>query len=294
MRTIEVDEALVRAVLREQCADLAGLALTEVDGGWGNMTWRLGDDLAVRMPRIERDPALLRREQRWLPTLARSLPLPTPVPVRVGEPSARFPYPWTVVEWVPGEPADRSPMQRADGLAGFLRALHREAPADAPAGSKRAVPPAAIAGDFDHWVRVLGARPEVAAARRVWQQAVAAPGWGRPPVWVHGDLHPANVVVANGTLCGVLDFEEMSAGDPAADLAAAWVLLPAGAAAGFFEAYGDADEATVHRARGWAVLRAMVLISIGDMWAQGLPGGKQTWGPAGEAALDRALNPDRL
>lgn len=286
MQMIAIDETLVRSVLREQCPDLAGLELTEVAGGWGNMTWRLGPDLAVRMPRIDHAPT---PERQWLPVLADRLPLPTPVPLRVGEPSERFPHTWTVVRWVPGEPADHHPLERADGLADFLRALHHEAPAGAPVNPKRGVPPAAIAADFDYWAPVLKSRPAVAAARRVWEEAVAAPAWGRPPVWLHADLHPANVIVAGGTLCGVIDFEEMCAGDPANDLAAAWVLLPAGAAEEFFSTYGGADEATVRRARGWAVLRAMVLISIGDRWAQGLPGGKQTWGRAGEAALDRAL-----
>jgi aminoglycoside phosphotransferase (APT) family kinase protein len=128
-----------------------------------------------------------------------------------------------------------------------------------------------------------------AGAERVWKQSVAAPDWPGPPVWLHGDLHPANVVVSGGTLSGVLDFGELCAGDPATDLSAAWLLLPAGAAARFFEAYALADEATIQRARGWAVLRALSLIGIGLNGERGLPGGKPTWLPAGRAALERAL-----
>jgi aminoglycoside phosphotransferase (APT) family kinase protein len=108
-------------------------------------------------------------------------------------------------------------------------------------------------------------------------------------VWLHGDLHPANVVVSGGTLAGVLDFGELCAGDPATDLAAAWVLLPAGTASRFFDAYAMADEATIRRARGLAVLRAFVLIGIGQAGEQGLLGGKPTWLPAGWAALERVL-----
>src|SRR5215467_4055601 len=107
---VEIDEALVRSVLREQHPDLAGLELREVAGGWDNRMWRLGEKLAVRMPRTERAPSLLRIEQRWLPVLARSLPLPVPVPVRAGEASKRFPRTWTVVRWVDGEPGDRAPI----------------------------------------------------------------------------------------------------------------------------------------------------------------------------------------
>jgi len=102
---------------------------------------------------------------------------------------------------------------------------------------------------------------------------------------VHGYLHPANVVVADGTLAGVVDF-----GDPASDLATAWVLLPAGAAARFFAAYAEADEATVRRARALAVLKGLFLILMGQNGDRGLPGGKPAWGPAGWAALDRVLS----
>src|SRR5450432_2817868 len=102
---IDIDEALVRSLLREQHPDLAEFGLREVIGGWDNQMWRLGEELAVRMPRTPRAPALLRTEQQWLPILATDLPLPVSIPVRVGEPSARFPKTWTVVRWVAGEPA---------------------------------------------------------------------------------------------------------------------------------------------------------------------------------------------
>src|ERR1017187_9066626 len=85
MDNADIDEALVRALLHEQHPDLAGLALRAVAGGWDNRMWRLGEELAVRLPRTPRAPSLLRTEQRWLPFLAPGLPLPIPVPVRAGE-----------------------------------------------------------------------------------------------------------------------------------------------------------------------------------------------------------------
>ena len=284
------DQDLVRALLRDQHPDLADLELRDVEGGWDNQLWRLGDELAVRLPRTERAPALLRTEQTWLPVLAPRLPLPTPDPVRIGTPSSRFPHTWTIARWVHGEPADRSPITRIDAaevLAGFLRALHDRAPAEAPANPARGVPLACMHHGDDGPFDALADHPGIEDARELWQAALAAPDRQGPALWLHGDLHPANVVVRNGTLAGVIDFGELCAGDPATDLSAAWLLLPAGAAGRFFDAYGPVDDATMARARGWALLRAVGLIGIGRNGRLGLPGGKPTWEPAGHAALER-------
>lgn len=280
-----MDDELVRRLLQEQHPDLADLEIREVVGGWGNQMWRLGDELAVRMPRTPRAPELLLREYRWLPEVAPRLPLPVPVPVRLGQPSELFPRTWLVTQWVAGEPADFAPItadSAADTLATFLQALHVPAPADAPSDSTTRGVSMRNLGIVE-MVEYVGAGDDV---REVWADALAAPEWDGPAVWLHGDLHPANVVVANGTLAGVIDFEELCAGDPAGDLAAAWVLLPAGGAKRFFDAY-PVDEATVQRARGWAVLRSLFLISMGINGDKGLPGGKPHWGPAGCAALER-------
>jgi aminoglycoside phosphotransferase (APT) family kinase protein len=106
---------------------------------------------------------------------------------------------------------------------------------------------------------------------------------------VHGDLHPANVVVSDGTLSGIVDFGAMCAGDPAWDLAAAWVLLPADTASRFFDRYAHADEAAIRRARGLAAMKSLFLMLMGQNGERGLPGGKSNWGPVGRAALDRVL-----
>ncbi|WP_327393724.1 aminoglycoside phosphotransferase family protein [Streptomyces sp. NBC_01186] len=305
MGNFEIDTSLVRSLVREQHPDLAGLDLRAVDGGWDNQLWRLGEELAVRMPRTERAPSLLRKEHRWLPALAPRLPLPVPTPTRIGEPSARFPRPWTIAAWVPGEPADRAPISHdraADTLAGFLKALHTQAPAEAPTSPDRGVPLGTLADAVEKTlaeVAAEGVADDLRNVRDIWDEALAAPDWQGPPVWLHGDLHPANVVVSNGTLSGVIDFGDLCAGDPAVDLAAAWVLLPAGAASRFFDAYANADGdgagagagagAMIRRARGLAALKCLFLIRMGQAGERGLPGGKPTWGPAGRAALDRVL-----
>ncbi|GGN09994.1 aminoglycoside phosphotransferase family protein [Streptomyces fuscichromogenes] len=293
---IEITAELVHDLLRDQHPDLAGLPVREVTGGWGNQMWRLGDELAVRMPRMDGTSDLLRKECRWLPVLAPRLPLPVPTPVRIGEPSARFPRPWSVMTWVHGEPLDHTSIRRGDHaagtLAGFLRALHAEAPGDAPAGSDRGGHPEQCTEGFEDFLRAIapgGLAADVGAVRAVWDDAVAAPEWEGPPVWLHGDLHPANVVVSDGTLSGVIDFDSMFAGDPAWDLAAVWVLLPAGADSRFFEVYPQVDDGTIRRARGLAAMKSLFLVLMGQSGDRGLPGGKPTWGPAGRAALGRVL-----
>jgi aminoglycoside phosphotransferase (APT) family kinase protein len=292
MDEFRFEQDLVRALLRDQHPDLADLELRDVNGGWDNQQWRLGEGLAVRLPRTERAPDLLHIEQTWLPVLAKLLPLPTPTPVRIGKPSRLFEHTWTIARWVEGEPADHAPITRIDAaevLAEFLSVLHHKAPADAPANPTRGIPLAGLREKCDSWFEVVADRATADAARGVWETAVAAPAWQGAPLWLHGDLHPANVVVRDGMLAGVIDFGEMCAGDPATDLSAAWILLPAGAASRFFDVYGHADEATIARARGWAVLRALGLIEIGRNGRLGLPGGKPTWESAGYATLERVL-----
>ena len=289
----EITADLVRDLLQEQHPDLAGLAIREVAGGWGNQMWRLGDELAVRMQRMDRTPELQLKERRWLPVLAPRLPLPVPVPVRFGEPSERFPKHWTVMTWVPGEPLDHGAISRgthaADMLAGFLQALHVQAPAGAPVATDRGAHPRDCTGGFENFFQAVAPDDIAAGVRAVWDDAVAAHAWEGPPVWVHGDLHPANVVVSDGTLSGIVDFGALFAGDPAWDLAAAWVLLPAGTASRFFDTYAQADEAAIRRARGLAALKSLFLMRMGQNGDRGLPGGKPHWGPAGRAALDRVL-----
>ena len=180
----------------------------------------------------------------------------------------------------------------ADALAGFLTALHEPAPAGAPDGRGRGGPlaqldvttelPAAVAGTG----ATPGPAPEPDAIRAVWEDVVAAPAWHGSPLWLHGDLHPANVLTADGELCGVVDFGDLCAGDPALDLAACWILLPDDEAIARFRQACPlaADDATWRRARGWAVWRAVGSFLVA---AAPHPGGKPTWGPPALASLER-------
>lgn len=288
---VDIDEPTVRALLVEQHPDLADLPLRELTAGWDNVLWRLGHDLVVRLPRRQLSAQLMINEQRWLPHLAPSLPLPIPSPIRLGVPSSVYPWSWSVVPWLDGRPGDRAKITRPDHaarrLGEFFRALHREAPPDAPRNPFRGIPLSERTDTFESRLRSLMGKVDLDATRAVWDRAVAAEPWSGPPVWLHGDAHPANVLVSGGSVCAVLDFGDVCAGDPATDLAAAWMLLPSLAMPAFFEAYGAIDAALTRRALGWAVLFGLMLLEIGLDRSPG--SGHPTYEPIARATLARTL-----
>jgi aminoglycoside phosphotransferase (APT) family kinase protein len=259
---VDVDEALVRALLEEQQPDLADRSLRLVAFGWDNAIFRVGADLVARLPRRELAVSLVEHEQRWLPALAPTLPLPIPAPVRVGRPGQGYPWPWSICPWFDGasalETPPDDPIATAEALGGFLQALHRPAPPDAPRNPYRGIPLA------DRAQRTLDAVDHVdgidrGAVRARWEDLAATPPWTGPALWLHGDVHPGNLLVAGGRLSAVLDFGDLTSGDPASDLAVAWMLLPAEARPVFRAAAGDVDDATWRRAQGWALALGLVI-----------------------------------
>jgi aminoglycoside phosphotransferase (APT) family kinase protein len=266
---VDVSADLVRRLLADQHPDLARLPVTFLANGWDNVMFRVGDELIVRMPRRELGAEILVHEQRWLSLLARALPLQIPYPERTGLPALGYPWPWSIVPYIPGEPAaDTNTLDlghAAAAMGGFLGALHVPAPADAPANPFRGVPLRDRAGTFDANLRLVAGQVDAGAARRVWDAALEAPGHEGPPVWVHGDLHPANVLVDDGRISGVIDFGDITSGDPAVDLAVAWMLLPVRWHAAFRDAYaaggGAAGGALWTRGKGWALYLALVFLA---------------------------------
>ncbi|GAA3453505.1 aminoglycoside phosphotransferase family protein [Dactylosporangium matsuzakiense] len=261
---IEIDAGLVRALLLAQHPDLAALPLRLTAIGWDNMTYRLGERLAVRLPRIRAGAELLRHEQRWLPVLAGRLPVPVPVPERLGAPHGEvFPWPWSVVPWIPGRSAEHAPPAPAQAAAfgRFLAALHRPAPVDFPRNDWRGIALADASGRVEELFQALAGEVP-AAVREHWREALSA---APAPLTtcVHGDLHPKNVVVDDGRLAAVLDWGDMTAGDPAIDLAAAWMLFPVRSHTDIWAAYGGVPAATTARAKGWTVFFGLTLLDAG-------------------------------
>ena len=267
-----IDADLLRALLHGQHPDLAGLPLALADSGWDNQMWRLGPDLALRLPRRAASAPLISHEQTWLPMLAPRLPLPVPAPLRVGRPSALFPAPWSVLPWLRGQPADLAPPPEdaaAAALVAFLAALHQPAPAAAPVNPFRGVALAARAAVCEQRMASLVEWSNLVtpAVRQAWDAALAAALDG-PPTWIHGDLHPLNLLVHGGALSAVIDWGDMAQGDPATDLAAIWMLLDSPAArSAAMQSYPAPSPATWARARGWAVMFGVFLAHSGQTGA---------------------------
>ena len=271
---VEVSADLVRRLLAGQHPDLARLPVEFLANGWDNELYRVGAGLLARLPRRALGAAIIKNEQRWLPGLAPGLPLPIPYPQRTGVPACGYPWSWSVVPYLPGVPAAQArsfdPAAAAAVLGGFLGALHVPAPADAPANPFRGVPLAERAGTFAANLALLTrhSRQDQAdrdAVLRVWDAVLAVPRYDGPPLWLHGDLHPANILVNDGQVSGVIDFGDITAGDPAGDLSVAWMLLPPGCHARFWSAYqaagGRVDDALRARAKGWALNLAIVFLA---------------------------------
>ncbi|MFZ1062499.1 MAG: aminoglycoside phosphotransferase family protein [Acidimicrobiales bacterium] len=283
---IELAERDLRTLLTTQCPDIGDLELTRETEGFDNVLWRLGDDFVVRLPRRKEAVTFLENEIRWLPQLAARVTLPISCPVRIGLASATFPWPWVVTNWYAGTPGDRigpvASLESAHDFGSFLRSLHQGAPDEAPRNPWRSVELAQRAVTFEERMVSLEGLVDASSVRRVWRQALEAPVFAGPPVWLHGDLHPANVIVASGALRAVVDFGDLCAGDPATDLAGAWMLFPPELVPAVWDAYGDVDESLIRRSIGWAALFGVMFVNLGRQ-------GRTSYGDVGRRTLENIV-----
>ncbi|WP_223166358.1 aminoglycoside phosphotransferase family protein [Nonomuraea sp. SYSU D8015] len=259
---VDTDESLVRRLLAAQFPQWAHLPVTRFPSpGTVNAVYRLGDDLCARLPLIESGVGDVEKEQRWLPLLAPLLPVAIPEVLGAGVPGEGYPWPWTVCRWLPGANpeagAEAGPL--AADLAAFVAAFRR---AGLPGGPRayRAGPLARVERATRHALGELDGVIDTAAAAAVWDAAVRTPEWQGPPVWVHSDLMPGNLLVEDGRLTGVIDFGTAGVGDPASDLIAAWNLLPPDDRK-IFRAALDPDDDTWARGRGWALSMALTQLA---------------------------------
>jgi aminoglycoside phosphotransferase (APT) family kinase protein len=256
---LELDEALVRRLLAEQFPVWSELPLRRVrPEGTVNAIFRLGDELAVRLPRRRGRTDAGSKELEWLPRLAPLLPVEMPVPVAQGQPSESYAWFWEIHTWVDGATVrieEIDVIQAARDLATLVRALQLVDPAGAPPG--RGIPLTEREREIQYWFDRFHGDPR---AKAVWERALDAPAWRGRPVWHHGDLDVRNWLVRNGRISGVIDWGSMGVGDPACDVMVAWKLHSAAAREAFREAL-SVDDATWQRARGWAVSQAVAALA---------------------------------
>jgi aminoglycoside phosphotransferase (APT) family kinase protein len=260
---VDVDVERVRRLLVTQFPHWAALPLDVVHStGTVNTIYRLGDEMCVRLPRVQRWAGDLERELQWLPTLAPHLPLAVPEPIARGDPGVGYPFPWAIYRWLEGETfaSDRigDEGQAAADLARFVGQLRRIDPSGAPL-SRRGTPMRLRDAEARGAIGSLRGIVDTAAATAAWETSLRAPAWGGNPAWTHGDLLPPNLLVSGGRISAVLDFGNVGMGDPAIDVIPAWSVFSNDGRDAFREAL-DVDDATWTRGRGFALHQALLII----------------------------------
>lgn len=258
-----IDESLVKQLLIAQFPQWADLPLSQVrSDGTVNAIYRLGHDLCVRLPRIPEVDHQIEIEHEWLPQLAPHLPFPIPSPVAKGKPTEQYPWHWSVNRWLVGETFTARPVsdlrQSAIDLAEFIKALHL-IPANGGPLSHRSGP--LITQDIEARAAIQSLGTEIDSARvtELWLDCLKEPAWDKAPVWIHGDLLPANLLTHHGHLSAVIDFDLFGVGDPACDLIPAWSLLDANSRE-VFRTRLEVDDATWKRGQGWALSIGLIIL----------------------------------
>ncbi|MEQ1788450.1 MAG: aminoglycoside phosphotransferase family protein [Acidimicrobiales bacterium] len=263
---IDTDPALVRDLLEAQHAQWADRPIVRVAStGTVNALYRLGDDLVARLPLRRVTAVPIENELRWLPQLAPHLPIAISMPLALGQPTERFPSPWSVYAWFDGDDAITGALdlpQAAVDLASFLRALWS---LDATGGPRPSVAnygrgiPLGLRDDITRAsIRQSVDLVDTDAVTAAWERALAAQAWDQPPQWVHGDISSGNLIVRDRRIRAVIDWS-LGIGDPACDVLVAWELFDRESRALFREALA-VDDATWDRARGWALSTAMLAL----------------------------------
>ncbi len=276
---LAITPELVRRLVARDVPELRGYPLRRLGStGSTNVLFRLGQDHLVRLPRQPGGSTSIDLEARWLPTLARELPVRVPEIVALGEPGFGYPERWSVTRWLAGhrprprEASDRRASGLGYALANFVLELHAiavppAAVADMALRSYRAGPVTAFDDDFRGYLgecRTLTDLPlDLDACVEVWDEALRATARATSAQWVHTDLLGENLLLRQGRLAAVLDFGGLAVGDPSVDLVIAWDVLSLADRRVFRDLVGP-DEATWTRARGWAV--AIALMTFPYYW----------------------------
>lgn len=265
-RDPRIDATFVQRLVSDQFPDWANLPVSPVaESGWDNHTFRLGEDMLVRLPSAAHYAAQVHKEQAWLPRLAAELPVSIPAPLACGGPALGFAWSWSVYGWIEGVTASTTDLadDAAFGadLARFLVALNRVDASGGPVAGRHNFHRGGALAVYDDQARRAVAAiddPRLQShAEAIWERALSS-AWLGSPVWLHGDFAPLNILVRSGRLAAVIDWGAAGVGDPACDLAIAWTFLRSDARRAFAAGL-PYDRQTWERGRGWALWKAMIL-----------------------------------
>ncbi|MCR2805478.1 aminoglycoside phosphotransferase family protein [Paenibacillus soyae] len=277
---IEITVERVRRLVHSQFPQWKHLSIQPVEkSGHDNRTFRLGDEMTVRLPSHERYASAVEKELTWLPVFKPLLSLPIPAPIAKGEPTEEYPFPWSINSWIDGDTVTHDnigdPNEFAEDLAGFLKELEAiDASNGIPAGIQNFHRGGSLAVYDENTRAVIEAvagQYDSKLLTEIWELSLAT-SYQSAPVWLHGDVAVGNLLVRDGRLCGVIDFGTMGVGDPSSDLVMAWNFFDDDSRRLFLKLM-DFDEATVDRARGWALWKALITYAWNEKGSE-----LSTWG----------------
>ena len=277
---VDLDEQVVRELLREQFPSLADAPVAYLKEGWDSRAYEIGGTWIFRFPKRADVATQQAREQALLREIGGSLPVAVPRYELYGRASARFPFAFAGYAKLAGRQARIGPDDVApsmvDDLAAFLTALHAipiEVPARvgvahhgwrAPAQMReRALE--ALAGTSAS----LGpARHDACRAyldRACEETAATAPG-PTGLCLLHNDLSSDHVLIDDhgDRVAGIIDWTDVEVGDPAVDVSGIYHFLGERGTRAVLARYGGRwDESLVRRARYFATCFALLQLFHG-------------------------------
>jgi len=261
-----IDTFLVHRLIASQFPKLKNLPIEPIAiSGWDNRIFHLGKEMLVRLPSAVEYEQQVEKEYKWLPHLALALPKQIPTPLAIGKPEHGYPWKWSIYRWIEGQTVASAPVNDlvtfASDLANFLNTLHQIDTSGGPLPGLHSFYRGGSLSVYDadtrNAIKALKNKIDAIAVTDIWKRALST-SWTNPPVWVHGDISAGNLLVQADKLCAVIDFGQLSIGDPACDLSINWTLFNE-SKRDCFKKILSLDKETWARARGWTLWKALIV-----------------------------------